>query len=295
MVAARQPGQAGHLLLVADEAVAAARHLAVEHLIAEVARAVAVEQDAPGLDVGRVVAQRGEGDADLQRPAGRRDPRRRVPVEVGRVVLAAGVVADGVVLDAARIGEEHERGLAVVAGVEDDAAVVGVARHLVVVAEGGADALRIGVREVEGGVEEVVVVGEPGDRLHLRLDVVAGVRLVEGVHPRRAAPPRIAQPAVHLDRRGRLVMWSVSCAGAGGWARRRAGAARRTARARKGWERVMELYYDRGKGKFWGEEFLSAGPQPGHQARATWEPKSRVNPAQNQSGILEAGFSRLCF
>ena len=200
MVAARQPGQAGDLLLVADEAARAARQLAVEHLIAEVARPVAVEQDPPRLHRRRGEAQRREGNADLERPAGGGDPRRRVPVEVRRGVLAAGVVGDRVVLDAARIGEELERRLAVVAGVEGHPAVVGGARQVVVVAERRADALRIGVREVERDIEEVVVVGQPGDRLHLRLDAVAGVRLVEGLDPRRPLPPRIAQPAVDLDR-----------------------------------------------------------------------------------------------
>ncbi len=45
------------------------------------------------------------------------------------------VAGHRVVLDAARVGEEHLGGLAVVAAVDDDAAVIGRAGHRVVVAE----------------------------------------------------------------------------------------------------------------------------------------------------------------
>jgi hypothetical protein len=128
------------------------------------------------------------------------DAAGAVPEEVGRVVLARGVAGDGVVLDAARVGEEHLCGLAVVLGIDDHPAVVGVAGHEVVIAERCLDGLDVGVLEVEGGVEELVVVGEPGDVFHLGLEVVAGVGFVPGGDLGRFLPARVGEVAVHLDR-----------------------------------------------------------------------------------------------
>jgi hypothetical protein len=70
-----------------------------------------------------------------------------------------------------------------------------------VVAVGRLDRLRVGVLELEGGVEELVVVGEPGDVLHLRLEVVAGAGFEPGVDPLDALPSGVGEVAVDGDRR----------------------------------------------------------------------------------------------
>ena len=201
--AGRESGQADQRPGVADEAVGVARQARGEHLVAEVARPVAVEQDAPLRRIGVGIAQRGERNADLEHPAGGGDLRRAVPEVVGRVVLAGGVVGQRVVLDAARVGEEHLRRVAVVLRVDDDAAVVGVGAHVVAVAQRRADRLRVGLVEPEGGVEEVVVVGEPGDARHLGRNVVAGVGLQPVGDRLRRLPDRIGEVAVDDDRRRR--------------------------------------------------------------------------------------------
>ena len=202
---------------VADEAVLVARQRSGEHLGAEVARPVAVEQD-PHLRRRSRVAQRRERHPHLQHPAVAGDAAGGVPVEVGRVVLAARVGVDGVVLHAARVGEEHHRRLPVVVGVEDDAAVIGVGRHVVVVADRRADASRQRVGEAEGGVEEVVVVGEPGDVRHRRRPVVPGVGLQPVVDAQRALPAGVGEVAVDVDGAGGAMDLECRPAGDGGGA-----------------------------------------------------------------------------
>ncbi len=197
----RESGETDERPRVADEAARVARQARGEHLVAEVARPVAVEQDPPLRRIRIGVAQGGEGDADLEHPAGGGDPRRAVPEVVGRVVLARGVVRERVVLDAAGVGEKELRRVAVVLRVDDDAAVVGVRAHVVAVAERRADRLRIGLVELEGGVEEVVVVGEPGDAPHLGRDVVAGIGLQPVGDRLGRLPRRVGEIAVDDDRR----------------------------------------------------------------------------------------------
>ncbi len=203
MRAGREPGETDQRAGVADEAVGVARQARGEHLVAEVARPVAVEQDPPLRRIGVGVAQRRERDADLQHPAGGGDLRRAVPEVVGGVVLARGVVGERVVLDAAGVGEEHLRRMPVVLRVDDHPAVVGVGAHVVAVAQRRADRLRIGLVELEGSVEELVVVGEPGDAPHFRRNVVAGVGLQPVGDRLRRLPDRIGEVAIDHHRRRR--------------------------------------------------------------------------------------------
>ena len=203
VVAGGEARQAGERVGAADEAVAAARQRHREDLVAELPRVVAEEHDPPGLRAGPGVAQRGERDADLEHPAVLGDPPRRVPVEVGRgVLVAGGVVGHRVVLDAARGGEEEDAGAAVVAGVEDDAAVVDRLGDVVAVGVRRADLRRVGVEELESGVEVPVVVRDVSDRSHLGGHVVAGTGLDPGVDAGRAAPAGIGEVPVHRDRPG---------------------------------------------------------------------------------------------
>jgi hypothetical protein len=174
----RHPGSARReilesveVLLVTDEAAAVARLLGGEHLIAAIARPVAVEHDPPGLRVSARVAQRRERNANLERPTAAVDLAGRIPEPIGSVVLAAvGIGVHRVVLDAARIGEEQDRRLAVVLGVEHEPAVIRRAFDVVAIGIGSADGGRIGVGEIECGVEILVVVGEPRDIRDLRGD-----------------------------------------------------------------------------------------------------------------------------
>ena len=132
-----------------------------------------------------------------------RDLRRRLPEKIGRAVfVAAGVVAHRVVLDAARVRQKEDGGLPVVARVEDDAGVVGGAGDVVAIGERRADLLRIRILEMEGRVEEMVVVRHPGHVLHLRLGVVGGVGLVPLVDAQRVFPGRVGEIAVDRDRTG---------------------------------------------------------------------------------------------
>jgi hypothetical protein len=196
--------EVGEGVLEADEAASAARKAGAEDLVAELTGIVPVEHDPPRLDVASGVTQRREGDADLERPALGGDLALGLPEEVGGAVLVVrGVVLDGVVLDAARVGEEEDPGAAVVAGVEDDAPVVRGRRHVVPVVHRRADRSGIGILEAEARVQAPVVVGEVADALHLRRDVVAGVRLVPRVDGGDAAPPFVVEVAVHDDAAGR--------------------------------------------------------------------------------------------
>ena len=196
VAARRQVLEADERVRSADEAVAAARQLRGKELIVVIARIVAVQQDAPGLGVDVLVAQRRERNPHLERPAARGDLRRRFPEEVGRRILARRIVGDRVVLDAARIGEEHLGAAAVVSRAENDPAVVGEAGDVVAVAERRANRARVGIVELEPGVEKPIVVGEIGDVLHLGLGVVARVDLVPLLDARGAAPAFVGQIAV---------------------------------------------------------------------------------------------------
>src|SRR5207249_3110667 len=60
--------------------------------------------------------------------------------------------------------------------------------------------LGIGIADVEGRVKEPIVVGQVADGLDLRLDVVAGVDLVELLDACRGSPARVRQVAVDGDR-----------------------------------------------------------------------------------------------
>ena len=221
----RKAREAAEDVLGADEAVPAPGELRREHLVAEVSRPVPVDEDPPGLGVLPLVAQRGERDPDLEVPARRRDPPRRVPEKVGRRALVA-VVGDGVVRDAAGVREEEDRRPPVVPGVEDDPAVVRLAAQGVALREGGPDLGRLRVVALEGRVEEPVVVGEPGHGPHLGRDVVARVRLVERLDPGRPGPAGVAE--VSVDRDGARSprdpdLGAPQVVGGGGATKRRAG------------------------------------------------------------------------
>ena len=198
-----QPLEARQRVLVADEAGAPPGKRRREDLVAVVPRVVPEEQDAPGPGAGAVVPERGERDAHLQDPSVPGDPSRGVPVEVRRGVLAPGrIVLDGVVLDAARRREEQDPGAPVVAGVEDDPAVVDALRDVVPVGVRGPDARRVGIGELEPRVKVPVVVGEVADASDLGSHILAGPRLVPGVHAGGTSPPGVGQVSVHGDRCG---------------------------------------------------------------------------------------------
>ena len=196
--AGREAREAREDVLGADEAVPAPGQLRREHLVAEIPRTIPVSEDPPRLGVFPFVAERREGDSDLERPAGGGDLPRRVPEEVRGGVLVA-VVGDGVVLDAARVGEGEDRRPAVVPGVEDDSAVVRVAAQNIALRERRPDLPRLRVVALERRVEEPVVVGKPGNRPHLRRDVVSRVRLVERLDPGRSGPAGVPEVAVDRD------------------------------------------------------------------------------------------------
>jgi len=191
-------------LLVANEAVRVLGQPRREDLVAPVSRVVPVQHHPPRLGIRLRVSERRERDPDLERPAVVVDLRRRVPEPVRRVVLAAGRVGvDRVVLDPAGVREKEDRALLVVGRVEDDPPVVGRAVDVVPVGVGRADLLRVRIVELEADVEVLVVVGHPAHALHLRLDVVPGVRLPPLVDRRRILPGRIREVAVDDDRTGR--------------------------------------------------------------------------------------------
>ena len=203
IAAAGKPLEPRERVRVADEAVLVARQLRREHLVAEIARVVAVEKDVPLLDFGLGIAERGERDADLELPALLRDLARGFPVVVGRRVLAAAVVGHGVVLDAARSREKENGVLRLAFRVQDEPTVVGGgARDVVPVREGRTDLRGIRVGEQEARVEELVVVGEVPDVLQLGGKVVARIRLVPRLHARRALPAGVIEVSVDEDRPG---------------------------------------------------------------------------------------------
>jgi hypothetical protein len=200
MSARRKVLQADERTAIADETVRPARQPVREHLIAPVARPVAVQHDSPLRRIAVLVAERRERDPHLEYPAVLRDLRGRVPEVVGRVVLAGRIVRSGVVLDAARVREKQNRSAAIVARVEDDAGViVGVATDVVAVVVRRTDVFRI-VEHLERGIEKAAVVCEIPDALDLRLTVVADIRLVPLVETDRVLPPRVRQVAVDRDR-----------------------------------------------------------------------------------------------
>jgi hypothetical protein len=58
----------------------------------------------------------------------------------------------------------------------------------------------IRVEAADRGVEEAIVIRDVADRLHLRLEVVAGIRLVPLVERERALPAGVAEVTVDGDR-----------------------------------------------------------------------------------------------
>jgi hypothetical protein len=201
--AVRQVRETRELARIADETTHVARQPGGEELVVAVTRIVAVEEDAP-LWLGFVrIAQRREGDPDLEIPSGGGDLAGRLPVVVGRAVLPRGVVGHRVVGEAVGVGEEQDGGLAVVATVDEDAAVVGRTRELIVIGERRADQLGVRIVEPKTGVEVVLVIGEIADVPDLRLDVVVDI----GLEPRGdrvdARPAGIGQVAVDGDWSGR--------------------------------------------------------------------------------------------
>ena len=185
---------------MADETVAPLRDLHREVLVAEIARAVPVQHDVPLLRVGFLVAERREGNPHLEDPPVARDAGGRVPEVVGGAVLAGRVVGVRVVLDAVRVREEEDRAPRLPLGVEDDAAVIGGARHVVPVAVRRPDLVGRRVGELEPGVQKLLVVREIADVRDRRRRVVAGVGLVPGGYFCRTLPAGVREVAVHDDR-----------------------------------------------------------------------------------------------
>src|SRR6266849_4353294 len=182
---------------------ASARQLRGEELIAELARVVAIEENPPGLRIAGLVAQRGERNPDLERPAVIVDFRRRFPEEIGRRILSRRIVADRVVLDVVRRDDEERGRAAGVAGVDEDAAIVVEAvADIVAIGVRRADAAGRGIVELEAGVEKPVVVGQVADVADRRLGVVAGIGLIPTIDSRGAAPALVAEVAVDRDAAG---------------------------------------------------------------------------------------------
>ena len=134
---------------------------------------VALKVDAPGLVGGRWIAQRAERNRELRRPSLLGDLAahgpRAVPVDVetrtgtGRLHLAEAKPAAAlpfvghltVVLDAGRVGAEHEPVLAIAVGVEDHLEAVGVVHRRVPSRIRHDDAARVRVVEHHADVERV--------------------------------------------------------------------------------------------------------------------------------------------
>jgi hypothetical protein len=83
--------------------------------------------------------------------------------------------------------------------VDDHAAVVGVARHAVAVAERRADLVGMRIVELEPRVQVAVVVRQVADVVDLGLGVVARVGLVPPVDPGGTLPALVRQVAVDRD------------------------------------------------------------------------------------------------
>jgi hypothetical protein len=147
---------------VADQAVRAAGDRPAVEEIAELAGVVAPDEDPPLLLVPPRVAQRGERDPHLGRPAEVGDPGGSVVEEVrGEVLVLRGVVVDGVGLLAGGVDAQLDRGQPVAARVEEHGHVVVGAHDVVPLDEGRADARGVGVVAAHGHVEVAIVVGDP--------------------------------------------------------------------------------------------------------------------------------------
>jgi hypothetical protein len=165
-----------------------------------IARVVAPDQDAPVVLGLPGVAQRGEGDPHLCRPAVGGNLCRGVVEEVGgEILVAAAVVVDRVGLVAAGVDAQLDRRAAVVPGVEEDGDVVVGADDLVALDEGRADLPGLGIESVDTDVEVVLVVGQVDHRLRRRLGVVGRIGLEEGVEDGRLLPGGVVEPAVDGD------------------------------------------------------------------------------------------------
>ena len=185
------------------------------------------------------IAQRAERNRELRGPAVLGDLRahrpRRVPVDVEARAGAAGLplaeakpaaalpfVGDlAVVLDAGRVGAEHEPVLPIAIRVEDHLEAVGVVQRRVAARIGDDDARRIGVVEHRADVERVRREHDPHFRsLRRRLPFV-GLLLPEGRDRRRLRPRGIAEH-IAVDGR-RLCRASRGRDVRGGGRRRRVG------------------------------------------------------------------------
>ena len=144
------------VLRVADEAVAAARQ-ARPRTSGSGSRAGSCGRAGCPRSAGRPSGSAATRTGCASRASSRSSVMRAAESQKksGELSSPDGVVGHRVVLDAARVGEEHLRRLAVVAGVEDDAAVVGRSRRRCRGRRRGARIVAgLGVVELEGGVEE---------------------------------------------------------------------------------------------------------------------------------------------
>ena len=89
--------------------------------------------------------------------------------------------------------------MAVVAGVEDHATVVGEARHVVAIAERRPDRGWIRIGKLEGRIEVPIVICEEREIADIRFDIVAGIYFVPVLDPGGIAPAIVVETAVDPD------------------------------------------------------------------------------------------------
>ena len=168
--------------------------------VSKIAWVIAPDHDVPGLHIAIGITKRRERDAVLGAPSAGINFRRRVVEKVGRkIFVAVPIVKNGVALNAARIHAQLHRSALVVARVDKDSDVVVRADDVVPLDIGRANLARIGVFAAHADVEIVIVIGEIDDRLHFRLNVVAGLRLVELVDRCCVFPTGIGQVAIDAN------------------------------------------------------------------------------------------------
>ena len=149
---------------------------------------VALEVDAPDVELLGREAERLEGDGHLGAPAVRPHDRFGPPDRL-----------DGVLLDAAGIDGESDARPLVVVGVEDELDRV-VLVPLVAGRQLGPDLVGLGVLHEEGEVERVLVEGGPDEGLLGGLGAVDGVVLIEAGDGLDGLPAGVVDEAVDLGR-----------------------------------------------------------------------------------------------
>jgi hypothetical protein len=203
VLAGRDPGQAGDLVRLTQQAAPVAVRVARGDPVPHVARVGAEDVEAPcECAVRPREAELVEGDRELDHVAVARDLARALPDRVpGPVLDAVQLAEDRVGLHAQRVDPELEGAALVVERVELEAHVVVLleGRDRVPVREVGSDLRRVGVVGVERDVEARLVKGDEAFGPHGRRRVVAGEVLVGQLDDRGVRPCFVVEHAVDPD------------------------------------------------------------------------------------------------